>query len=1151
MCINTKVPLNRGSFKFVSRKNSDISKLFCKKLVEIVNLVLVNLSAISSVKDLQRYVVAVLVLFTIGSCQNSDSYSSDALFLKLSSDQTGIDFTNQVADREDFNIISYRNFYNGGGVAIGDLNNDGLADLFFTANMESNRLYFNEGSWRFRDGTASAGVAGTKAWSTGVSLADINADGWLDIYVCNSGDLEGRDRANELFINQRDGTFREEAHVYGLDDPGYSTHATFFDYDGDGDLDCYMLNNSIKRPDRVALYEKSREIRDTLGGDKLYRNDEGYFSDVSEEAGIYSSEIGFGLGVSVGDLNGDFWPDIYISNDFFERDYLYLNQQDGTFREALESSVQYTSLSSMGSDIGDLDNDGDQEVFTTDMLPGTNSRLKTMTDFEPYYVNDVKYQSNYGFQYVQNCLQVNLGDATFSEEAYISGVAATDWSWGALMFDFDLDGLRDIYVSNGILHDITDHDFRDFVSDRQNILNIIANAEDGNQKGVLDYLPSQPISNAAFMNRGHLNFENQSDVLGLGEPSFSNGSAYGDLDNDGDLDLVVNNINMTCFIYQNQATTHGNHFLKIRFKGNESNPFGVGAGVKVWTGSDMQQMELYPARGFQSSMEPALVFGLGQSEIIDSMLVVWPDGLSKKYGSVPADTIITLTQVDASDSYQRGGIAEIPLLEEVSGLVPEIRHMENDFNDFQYEVLLPHKLSNEGPKILKGDINKDQLEDFILLGAANDPDKVYVQTSAGTFRRTIQPQLDLDVSSESNCGALFDADNDNDLDLMIGVGGNEYQKGFASFAVRFYRNDGRGNFSKDVMGAPQAGGNLSCIRPADFDRDGDLDVFLGARVVPGNYGLMPRSFLLLNEGGAIWRDVTKELTGNLGMVTDAVWTDLNGDHYPELLAVGEWMPITIIHNDRGELVSRSVIPNSHGWWNCIEMADLDGDGDADFVIGNWGKNSKWQADSERPIKMYVKDFDSNQKSEFIIEWFAPEESRSYPFATKMDLTSQLPHLRKVALKYETYADLTYDQLFSQSERTGADEFVVHTLATSVLWQEDSLLQLQELPRSAQLAPVYASEIADLDSDGALDIVLMGNQYGLKPEIGRQDGHGTVLLGKEGLLEFLAANPHLSGLKVKGEVRDIATIEIEGEMIIIIGRNNDQVLFYKIRELEDS
>ncbi len=1080
------------------------------------------------------------------------SSSTSQLFDLVPSSTTQIDFQNRVTDREKFNIISYRNYYNGGGVAIGDVNNDGLADIYFTANMEPNRLYLNEGNWKFTDVTENANVAGTKAWSTGVSMADVNADGWLDIYVCNSGDVEGLDRRNELFINQGDGTFREEAAVFGLDDHGFSTHASFFDYDGDGDLDCYMLNNSIKRPDRVALYEKSREIRDTLGGDKLYRNDEGKFVDVSVEAGIFSSEIGFGLGVSVGDLNGDFWPDIYISNDFFERDYLYINQKDGTFIEVLEASVNYTSISSMGSDIGDLDNDGDQEIFTTDMLPGTNNRIKTMTNFEPYYVSDVKYQSNYGFQYVQNCFQVNLGDAVFSEEAHISGIAATDWSWGALMFDFNLDGLRDIFVSNGILNNITDLDFRDFVSNEQNILDIIANADDPNQKGVLEYLPSQPVPNAAFINRGDMNFLNQSEDLGLSEPSFSNGSAYGDLDNDGDLDLVVNNVNMSCFVYENQAANRENHFLKVQFRGGELNPFGIGATVQLWTGTGMQLMEMYPARGLQSSMEPSLIFGLGHTEIVDSILVVWPGGLSKKYRSISADTVVIVAQVDARQHYEPKKIEEVPLFQSVSGLAtPEMRHTENDFNDFQHEILLPHKLSNEGPKILTGDVNKDQLDDFILLGAANDPDKVFIQTNEGTFKRTSQPQLDLDISSESNCGALFDADNDNDLDLMIGVGGNEYQKGFASFAIRFYRNDGKGNFSKDVMGAPQAGGNLSCIRPCDFDRDGDLDLFMGARVVPGNYGLMPRSFLLLNEGGAIWRDVTKELTGNLGMVTDAVWADINGDHYPELLAVGEWMPITIIHNDRGELISRSTIPNSNGWWNCIEMADLDGDGDSDFVIGNWGKNSKWQADIERPIKMYVKDFDSNQKSEFIIDWFAPEESRSFPFATKMDITSQLPHLRKIALKYETYAGLTYDQLFTEAERSDAQELVVSTLASSVLWQQDSLLELSELPRSAQLAPVYAININDFDSDGSLDIVLMGNQYGLKPEIGRQDGHGSILLSKYGKRTFINGTPYTMGMKAKGEVRDIATIEVRGEMIYIIGRNNDQVLFYKLRDLEDS
>ncbi|MDH3650689.1 MAG: VCBS repeat-containing protein, partial [Saprospiraceae bacterium] len=972
-------------------------------------------------RPLSIIVAGSLIILLLGQCQplQNQETASRSLFQLLDSSRTQVGFINSVVDQEDFNILSYRNYYNGGGVAIGDVDNDGLADIYFTANMSSNKLYVNQGEFLFEDHTESGGVGGTKTWSTGVTMVDINADGWLDIYVCNSGDVDGNDRENELFINLQDGTFIEQAGQYGLDDIGYSTHASFFDYDADGDLDCYILNNSIKRPERVALYEKSREERDSLGGDKLYINEEGLFQDVSAQAGIYSSEIGFGLGVSVGDLNSDYWPDIYISNDFFERDYLYLNQGNGTFKEQLEDNMNHISLSSMGLDIGDLDNDGDQEVFTTDMLPSTNYRVKTMTNFESYYLNDVKYQSNYGFQYVQNCLQVNDGSGRFNEEAFVSGVAATDWSWGSLMFDFDLDGMKDIFVCNGIYRDITDHDFRDFISDQQSIMDVVAEKEGANDLDILSYIPSSKVRNAAFLNHGQLRFENESERLGLGQPSFSNGAAYGDLDNDGDLDLVVNNINSPCFIYQNQSVElFDRHYLKIKLKGSSQNRFGVGATIRLRYRGEIQQSEMLPARGYESSVDPSLVFGLDDQTIVDTLEVIWPSRKRAMMYNVSVDTTLTLDIAEAKEHIEVSSADMNPYFRPVEDVIVsgECRHIENQFDDFQHELLLPHTLSNEGPKILRGDVNKDLLQDFILLGAAGDEDKVFLQSTTGQFLRKPQPQLSIDQGSESNCGALFDADNDNDLDLMIGVGGNEYNKGFASFSVRFYRNDGKGNFSKDVMNAPQAGGNLSCIRPGDFDRDGDLDVFLGGRVVPGNYGLIPRSFLIQNEGGAIWTDVTNEVTGNLGMVTDAVWSDLDGDHYRELVVVGEWMPVTIIKNSGGKLVEKREVPDSHGWWNCIEKSDMDGDGDDDFVLGNWGMNSKWTASIERPLTMFVKDFDNNQKSEFVINWFAPEDEQSYPFASKMDLTSQLPQLRKKALKYDEYAKSTYDDLFPQEER---------------------------------------------------------------------------------------------------------------------------------------
>ena len=596
--------------------------------------------------------IVIAVLLSMTGCNNEQpSGGSEAqnqtidpqIFQLLSPEQTGINFNNEITDGEKFNIITYRNFYNGGGVAIGDINNDSLPDIYFTANQQPNKLYLNQGNLSFLDITETAGVSGTKAWSTGVTMSDINGDGLLDIYVCNSGDVEGGDKENELFINNGDLTFTEKAKDYNLGNPGYSTHAAFFDYDADGDLDCYILNNSFRDPSKIELYRKVREEAADTGGDKLMRNDNGQFVDATEEAGIYSSEIGFGLGVAVSDLNNDNWPDLYISNDFWERDYLYLNQGDGTFTEELTDRINYCSISSMGADIGDINNDGSPEIFTTDMLPADNYRLQTTTAFDPYHLEDLKYRANFHYQIAQNCLHLNDGDADFQEIALLSGVAATDWSWGALIFDFENDGKKDIYVSNGIARDLMSMDFRDFVADDKNSKKIIAEKDEFDQRDFISLMPSNALSNYAFQDNGQLTFKDRAEVLGLGQPSFSNGSAYGDLDNDGDLDLVVNNINQPCFVYRNQANPGGeNHYLKIVFKGNEGNPFGIGAKVIAQIEGSSFVAQNFNTRGFQSSIEPSILLGLGEVETVPELKVIWPDGKAELLNKVSVDQTIVL-----------------------------------------------------------------------------------------------------------------------------------------------------------------------------------------------------------------------------------------------------------------------------------------------------------------------------------------------------------------------------------------------------------------------------------------------------------------------------------------------------------------------------
>jgi enediyne biosynthesis protein E4 len=1096
--------------------------------------------------------MCIISIFTFEGCSTNEPLNTQLatpasgaspLFQKLDSVTTGIDFVNEVIDGEKFNILTYRNFYNGGGVAIGDINNDSLPDLYFTANQKKNKLYLNRGNFFFEDITDKAGVGGKMAWSTGVTMADVNADGLLDIYVCNSGDVDGGLRENELFINNGDLTFSERAKQFNLNNRGYSTHAAFFDFDADGDLDCYILNNSFKDPAKIELYNNMRE-RPSEGGHKLMRNDGNIFTDVTAAAGIYSSEIGFGLGVAVGDLNNDNLPDLYISNDFWERDYLYLNKGNGKFSEELTRRINYCSTASMGADIADINNDGAMEIFTTDMLPADNYRTKTTMAFDPYHLEDLKYRANFHYQITQNCLHLNDGTANFQEIALLSGVAATDWSWGALIFDFENDGNKDIFVSNGIQRDIMSMDFRDFIANQQQGASM--QGEGFDYRKFISFMPSQPLGNYAFHNNGTLIFEDRSDALGFSEPTFSNGSAYGDLDNDGDLDLVINNINSVSAVYKNNSDKGNNHFLKIKFQGPVKNPFGIGAQVSVRTGDGIKVLQNYNNRGFESSIEPSVLFGTGDTEKIDELRVTWPDGKEQRISNVKTNTTILLNYSDAVKPKQPVVEKSKPMYEEVSnGIVRgDATHHENRHNDFNDEILLLRMLSTEGPRLITGDTNNDKLEDFILLGAAGDPDKLFIQKTDGTFNFKSTPAFTNDAGFESTCGALFDYDRDGDSDLMIGSGGNEFGIDGRFFTVRVYINDGRGNFLPDPSATPSFIGNFSTLEAEDFDNDGDMDVFLGARNVPGNYGLPPRSYLLVNDNG-VWKDVAPETLGTVGMVTDAAWSDIDKDGDKDLIVVGDWMPVNIFKNERGALANQIKIPGSSGWWNRVEALDLDRDGDDDFVLGNWGLNTKFKASARKPLTMFVNDFDGNGKSEFIINWYPPLDSVAYPFATKPEITSQLPALRKSILQYKDFGNKTYDSLFSPEVRNKAVKYEVNYLESAVLWNEDGQMNLRALPAEAQVSPVFGIVADDLDGDGVTDIWLGGNFYALKPQVGRHDASRGVFLKGRSNHSFI--HDRNSGLQMGGEVRDAVLMRTNGSGKIFIARNNSSVLVFSKRK----
>jgi len=805
----------------------------------------------------------------------------------------------------------------------------------------------------------------------------------------------------------------------------------------------------------------------------------------------------------------------------------------------------------MGADIADINNDGSPEIMTTDMLPPDNYRLKTMTQFEPYRMGVLKIDSIYHHQIMQNCLQLNNGNAYFQEIAHMAGVASSDWSWGALILDLDLDGWKDIFVSNGIQKDLTDFDFVDIITNKNVVQKVVGETKRADFRDFLPFMPSTKIANAAFINQKNNVFENKADELGLAIPSFSNGAAYGDLDNDGDLDLVINNANMPCFLYQNNAVQKAtNTYLKIKLKGSEKNPLGIGAKVIVSNGQQKQELQHFLSRGFESSVAPGLIFGLSGLDSIDALTIIWPDKKMQILSNLKSNQTITLDYRNAEMVWAKPEITHTPIFELHLDPIFQAssKHIENPYNDFQNERLLHKMISTEGPKIISGDVNGDGLEDCILLGAADDENKLFIQKRNGLLIRKHQTAFRNDRKLESTCGALFDADGDDDLDLLIGHGGNEFHKGQDNFYMRYYENDGEGNFNINIQQTPQVAGNFSCIEPSDFDRDGDIDLFIGGRSVPGHYGLVPSSFLLQNNGDGTWANITTEEIGRLGMVTAAKWSDVDNDNDIDLLVVGDWMPITIFENIQGALKKKGIVPDSYGWWSALEVKDLDKDGDDDYILGNWGLNSKFKASVDRPLKLYVKDFDRNGQVEQILEWFPLEEETAFPFASKADMIAQIPHLARKIQKYAEYGKATYEDLFEPEQRQGALELKSTYLQSAILWNDDKGFRLEALPNEAQVSPVFSIVADDLDSDGIIDLILFGNFYGIKPEIGRLDGNRAVLLKGMGKSKYECIPSFQSGLYIQGEVRDALIInDSRGGKRLIVARNNQSVITYTLNK----
>ncbi len=1088
----------------------------------------------------------VLLFLSHFSCQK-ETKISDSLFRLLPESETGINFRNDLTYTEKINPYTFRNFYNGAGVALGDINNDGLTDIFFAGNQTSNKLYLNQGNLKFKDITDQAGLNSSGYWSTGVSMADVNGDGLLDIYVCKSGPPGGEKRHNELFINSGNLTFEEKSKELGLDESGLSQHAVFFDYDKDEDLDVYLLSNSGRSVGIYDLREGQRETRDPEGGNKLFRNDGNRFIDVSEEAGIYGSAIGYGLGVTVADLNQDNWPDLYVSNDFFERDYLYLNNQNGTFSEVLPDLLPEISMGSMGADIADLDNDTRPDIFVTEMLPKEWARVKTKTPFEDWDKYQSSVEAGYHHQFTRNTLQRNLGfrpgttTPVFAEIGRLVGIEATDWSWGALIFDADNDGWKDLFVANGIVKDLTDFDFVDFYANNQEQVETYRKDSVLVTK-MIDAFPSIPQQNYLFKNGGNWKFENQAKSLGLDQLTFSTGAAYGDLDNDGDLDLIVNNLNERAFLYQNTSseTKRGNYLILDLGK-------SFGAKVTAFAGDQTFFQEYQPVKGYMSSVDPKVHFGLGAISRLDSLQILWPEGKTTTLTDIQANQVLKLSPGSEPKNWTSPSPLNDQLFQQRAVSLP-FAHRESDFIDFDRDRLRFWMISNEGPKGAKADVNQDGLEDLFIPGAKGQASALFLQRPNGEFSSHQVSLFAADSLAEDVTAHFFDANGDTFPDLIVGSGGIEFPDFSGNYSDRLYLNDGQGNFKKTEQAFSPS--PTSFLLSLDLEKDGDLDLVVGSRSVPFAYGIPVGLQIWENDGKGNFREITAQLNpelSKLGLLTAGGLADLDEDGKEEIILTGEWMDIRIFSLSEGKLFEKTQsfgFENTRGLWNSLLIADVNGDEKPDILAGNQGLNSRLRTSADSELRMIVNDFDQNGALDQILSQY--ENQKTIPWVLKPALIRQIPALRKQLLTYESYQNKTLEELFPQAIWANSLTLRTNTLETR-LWLNagNGKFEPSDLPIEVQFAPVHSLAAVTV-GQGLPYLILGGNQSRIKPELGTQMGSYGWVLKPEKNNQWTVLLPEQSGFFVPGEIRSFLPILIENKTNLVVLRNNETPLVFEIR-----